>query len=134
MAYRDLQHFIKTLEEKKLLKRIKAEVSSELEITEIADRTVKAHGPALLFENVKDSVIPVLINAFGSYERMNLALQAGSLDDIAQNISSLIDITNYTGIANKIRSAPRLLKLSMLFPKKVLRAACHDVVEQPDLR
>ena len=55
MAYRDIQHFIKTLEEKKLLKRIKAEVDSELEITEITDRVVKAGGPALLFENVKGS-------------------------------------------------------------------------------
>ncbi len=133
MAYSDIQHFIKTLEEKRLLKRIKTEVYSELEITEITNRVVKADGPALLFENVKGSCYPLLINAFGSYERMNLALQVKSPDDIAQRISSLIDITNYAGIGNKIRSAPKLLKLSMLFPKKVLRAACHDVIEEPDL-
>lgn len=133
MAYRDLQHFIKTLEEKRLLKRIKVKVDNELEITEIADRVVKAQGPALLFENVKGSCYPVLINAFGSYERMSLALQVKSPDEIADSISGLIDITNYAGIANKIRSAPRLLKLSMLFPKKVLRGVCHEEVEEPDL-
>jgi 4-hydroxy-3-polyprenylbenzoate decarboxylase len=133
MAYRDLQHFIKTLEVKRLLKRIKAKVGSELEITEITDRVVKAGGPALLFENVKGSEYPVLINAFGTYERMNLALQVNSVDEIAQRISSLIDITNYEGVVNKIKFAPKLLKLSTLFPKKVLRAACHEVAEEPDL-
>ena len=62
MAYKDLQDFINTLEQKKLLKRIKAEVDSELEITEIADRVVKAGGPLLLFEKVKGSDFPLLIN------------------------------------------------------------------------
>lgn len=133
MAYKDLRHFIKTLEDKKLLKRIKTEVDSELEITEIADRVTKLGGPALLFEHVKGSDYPLLINTFGSYERMNLALGVKSLDEIAENISCLLDVTNYTGLVNKIRSAPKLLRLSMLFPRKILSAACHEVIEQPDL-
>ncbi|MBU4340134.1 MAG: UbiD family decarboxylase, partial [Euryarchaeota archaeon] len=66
MAYKDIREFIEVLEKKGLLKRIKTEVSAELEITEILDRVVKKNGPALLFENVKGSRIPVFANAFGT--------------------------------------------------------------------
>ena len=72
MAYRDLREFIEALESKGLLKRIKTEVDPDLEITEITDRVSKMKGKknvALLFENVKGSQMPVLMNAFGSYER-----------------------------------------------------------------
>jgi 4-hydroxy-3-polyprenylbenzoate decarboxylase len=55
MAYKDLHDFINHLDEKGMLKRISAEVDSELEITEIADRVSKQYGPALLFEKVKGS-------------------------------------------------------------------------------
>ena len=73
MAYKDLREFIDVLEQRGLLRRITAEVDPELEITEITDRISKLEGEknvALLFENVKGSTMPVLMNAFGSYERM----------------------------------------------------------------
>lgn len=133
MAYSDLQHFIDTLEAKKLLKRIKAEADSELEITEIADRVVKQGGPALLFERVKGSEFPLLINAFGTMERLSLALQVKHIDDIARDISGLVDISKYFGIMNKIKAAPKIARLSMIFPKNIRRAACQEVVEEPDL-
>ncbi|TYP50359.1 4-hydroxy-3-polyprenylbenzoate decarboxylase [Thermosediminibacter litoriperuensis] len=121
------------LEQKGLLKRIKVEVDSELEVTEIVDRVVKSGGPALLFENVKGSEYPLLVNTFGTYERMNLALEVESLDDIAKEIEDLIDISNYIGLFNKIRSATRLAKIAKIFPKKVKQGACQEVVEEPDL-
>jgi 4-hydroxy-3-polyprenylbenzoate decarboxylase len=133
MAYKDLQDFINTLEQKKLLKRITAEVDSELEITEIADRVVKSGGPALLFENVKGSEFPLLINAFGSYERLNLAFEIEHIDDISAQISDFMDMANYLGIVNKIKSVPKLARLAMIFPRKVLKAACQEIVEEPDL-
>lgn len=133
MAYKDLQDFMNILEEKKLLKRIKAEVNSELEITEIADRVVKAEGPALLFEKVKGSDFPLLINAFGSYERLNLALEIGHIDDIAGQISDFMDMSSYLGLVNKIKSVPKLARLARVFPRKVLKAACQEIVEEPDL-
>ena len=77
MAYKDLREFIAVLEQRGLLKRIQTEVDPHLEITEITDRVSKMSGRknvALLFENVKGSKMPVLMNAFGSYERMALAL------------------------------------------------------------
>ena len=63
------------------------EVDPELEITEITDRTVKAGGPALLFENVKGSEHPLLINQFGTERRMCMAFDAPSLDDVASKLS-----------------------------------------------
>jgi 4-hydroxy-3-polyprenylbenzoate decarboxylase len=75
MAYKDLREFLQVLENKGLLKRIKAEADPILEIAEINDRVVKSGGPALLFENPKDSKFPALVNAFGSYERMRLPLR-----------------------------------------------------------
>jgi 4-hydroxy-3-polyprenylbenzoate decarboxylase len=133
MAYKDLQDFINTLEQKKLLKRIKAEVDSELEITEIADRVVKADGPALLFENVRGSEFPLLINAFGSYERLNIAFEIDNIDDIGTQISDFMDMANYLGIVKKIKSVPKLARLATIFPRKVLKGACQEVVEEPDL-
>ncbi|WHH56905.1 menaquinone biosynthesis decarboxylase [Petroclostridium sp. X23] len=133
MSYRDIREFVEILEKKGLLKRIQTEVNSELEITEITDRVSKKGGPALLFENVKGSDYPVLMNAFGSYERMNLALGVNSLDDIAQEIRELIKPSNYIGLINKVKAAPKLLQLANIFPKRVTKAPCQEVIEEPDL-
>ncbi len=75
MPYEDLREFIERLEKEGELARIRKEVSPELEMTEIADRTVKAGGKAILFENPKGYDIPVLMNAFGTERRMKLALE-----------------------------------------------------------
>lgn len=133
MAYKDLEDFIKVLEKKELLRRITAKVSPELEITEITDRVSKDFGPALFFENVEGSKYPVLINAFGTYERLNLAFEVDNIDDIAQEIKTLIDMTNYKGLLSIIKATPRLAKYAFIFPKKVDRAPCQEVVEEPDL-
>ncbi|WP_094550731.1 menaquinone biosynthesis decarboxylase [Petroclostridium xylanilyticum] len=133
MSYKDLQEFVQILEKKGLLKRIKVEVDAELEITEITDRVCKKGGPALLFEKVKGSKYPVLMNAMGSYERMNLALGVNNLDDIAQEIRELIKPSNYIGFVNKVKAAPKLLQLVNIFPKKVSKAPCQEVVEEPNL-
>src|ERR1051325_11665045 len=69
LAHEDLREFIRTLEAAGELKRIRTEVDPILEISEIADRVSKRGGPALLFENVKGSRMPLLINAFGSDRR-----------------------------------------------------------------
>ncbi|MFL0247967.1 menaquinone biosynthesis decarboxylase [Candidatus Clostridium stratigraminis] len=135
MAFKDLQAFIKHLEEKNELKRIKSEVDSELEITEIADRVSKKYGPALLFENIKGSPYPLLINAMGTYERMSMALGVEKLDDIGDDIKEFIDMSNYLGLMNKVKSVPRLARLTSVFPIKLpTKGACQEVIEEnPDL-
>lgn len=133
MPYKDIQHFMRYLDEKNQLKRIKAQVSPILEITEIADRVVKKRGPALLFENVKGSPYPLLINTFGSYKRMSIAIGASKLDDIGKDIQDLIDFSNYQSTLDKIKSIPRLARLLSVFPIKVKKASCQEVIEEPDL-
>lgn len=133
LAYKSLQEFIKVLEEKGLLKRISIEVSSDLEITEITDRISKEYGPALLFENVEGSKYPVLMNAFGTYERMDLSLEVDSLNSIAEDIQNLLDMSSYLGLLNKIKAVPKVARLATVFPRKVDKAACQEVVEEPDL-
>jgi 4-hydroxy-3-polyprenylbenzoate decarboxylase len=133
MAFKDLQDFISFLENKKELKRVKTEVDSNLEITEIVDRVSKNYGPAILFENVKNSNYPVLINAFGSYERMAMALGVDKLDDIADDILDLMDVSSYVSLMNKIKSIPKLTRMLKVFPKKVSNGACQEVIEDADL-
>ncbi|RYE20186.1 MAG: menaquinone biosynthesis decarboxylase, partial [Sphingobacteriaceae bacterium] len=82
MAYKNLQHFIDTLEKAGELVRIKEKIDPKLEITEITDRVSKQYGPALLFENTGYD-FPVLINSMGNYKRMCMALGVESMDDIS---------------------------------------------------
>src|SRR5215469_13476214 len=74
MPFDDLQQFVQYLEQKGQLKRIRAEVDPELEVTEITQRVLREEGPALLFENPKGSSTPLLMNLFGSMERVKTAL------------------------------------------------------------
>ena len=141
MAYDDLRDWIKTLEKHGELKRIREEVSPELEITEITDRVSKIGakkqeaasagakssaekyapgGPALLFENVKGHPgHQVLINQFGSERRMALALGVERLDEIAERIKGLINLKAPEGLFDKLKMLPQLGALTSAFPKTV---------------
>lgn len=130
MSYKDLHTFIHELEKEGELKRIKVEVSSDLEITEIADRVSKEYGPALLFEKVKGSKYPVLINAMGTYHRMSKGLGAAKLDDIGAKIAEYVNLGNYLSIKKLFKSIPRLLRLLYVFPLKFPgRGKCQEVIE-----
>ena len=74
MPFDDLQQFLRHLEQRGQLKRIRTEVDPELEVTEITQRVIREDGPALLFENPKGSSIPLLMNLFGSMQRVKAAL------------------------------------------------------------
>lgn len=128
MAYKDIREFIEVLEKKGLLKRIKTEVSAELEITEILDRVVKKNGPALLFENVKGSRIPVFANAFGTMERMCLALEVNSLDEIGARIQKLLEFEAPKSIWEGIKMLPMVAELSSFPPKHVNSGPCKEVI------
>jgi len=128
VAYKDIREFIEVLEKKGLLKRIKTEVSAELEITEILDRVVKKNGPALLFENVKGSRIPVFANAFGTMERMCLALEVNSLDEIGARIQKLLEFEAPKSIWEGIKMLPMVAELSSFPPKHVNSGQCKEVI------
>ena len=132
MAYRDLRDFLRTLEKKGELKRISEEVDPILEITEITDRTVKAAGPALLFEKPRGSRVPVVTNLVGTERRMNLALEVESLDEVADRIHSFLDMQSPQGIFEKMKMLPKLAELGSFFPKTVRSGECQEVVREKD--
>ncbi|MBO6178169.1 MAG: menaquinone biosynthesis decarboxylase [Selenomonadaceae bacterium] len=138
MAYRDLREFMADLEQRHLLRRISEEVDANLEITEITDRVSKMTGEknvALLFENVKGYDMPVLMNAFGSYERMAMALGVEKLDDIADEIREFLRLPYMTAKSkfDLVSIIPKL-KRAINFPKYVKDAPCQEVVmSEPNL-
>jgi len=131
LAYDDLRDWIKTLEKHGELRRIREEVSPELEITEITDRVSKSGGPALLFENVKGHPgHKVFINQFGSECRMALALGVERLDEIAERIQGLMNVKAPEGLLDKLKMLPQLGALTSAFPKTVSAkdAPCKEVI------
>jgi 4-hydroxy-3-polyprenylbenzoate decarboxylase len=130
MAYADLRDFIRALEKHGELKRIPFEVDPHLEITEFADRSVKSGGPALLFEKPKGSSIPVLINAFASMRRMELALEVSSVDEVAARITQYLEMRVPEGILGKLKMLPMLAEVGAFFPKMVDGGPCKEVIRR----
>jgi 4-hydroxy-3-polyprenylbenzoate decarboxylase len=128
VAYKDLREFIELLEKKGQLKRIKTQVSAELEITEILDRVVKKGGHALLFENVSGSKMPVFANAFGTMERMCLALDVENLDDIGDRIQKLLKFEAPAGLWEGIKKIPEVVELTSFAPKYVKSGPCKEII------
>lgn len=128
MAYASLREFVKALDRAGELKRIKTTVSPELEISEITDRVSKAGGPALLFEKVEGSRMPVLINTYGSYERMAMALGVEDLAQIASEIEGLIKLGPPESLLDKVKILRLLSQLTNFPPKTVKRGASQEVV------
>jgi 4-hydroxy-3-polyprenylbenzoate decarboxylase len=129
MAYDDLRDFIRKLEQEGELKRISIEVDPVLEIAEFADRAVKSGGPALLFERPKGYRIPVLINSYASMRRMELALEVGSVEEIARRISEYLEMRMPEGLLGKLKMLPKLAEMGAFFPKTVAKGACQEVIK-----
>ncbi len=132
MNYKSLREFIERLEAEGELVRIAEPVSPLLEIAEITDRVSKSPdgGKALLFENVEGSAMPVLINAFGSWRRIRLALGVADLENIAREIERYLKIAPPATLADKAKLLPMLLQASK-FPPKIVsakQASCQEVV------
>lgn len=151
MAYANLREFVAALAAGGELVRVKAPVSPVLEISEIADRVSKSEAPrkskhaqvtdpkhhggggkALLFENVEGSRLPVLINAYGSYRRMEMALgcEAEGFDGLARRLEALLKPEVPTGLIEKLKKFPELAKLASLPPKVVRSGACQELVQR----
>ncbi len=128
MAYRDLRDFLRKLEKHGELRRISTEIDPVLEITEITDRIVKAGGPALLFERPKGSDLPVVTNLVGSQQRMNLALEVNSLEEVADRVHSFLDVQSPQGFLEKVKMLPKLAEIGSFFPKTVRSGECQEVV------
>lgn len=133
MAYNDLRDFIKSLDKAGELRRIREEVSPNLEITEIADRAVKMGGPALLFENPTGHDIPVLINSFASMRKMAIALEVDDPDEIAARIVEFMELKMPEGVLGKLKMLPKLGELGSFFPKTVKDGPCKEVIKRDNI-
>ncbi len=134
MSLKNLRDFIALLEERDQLIRVAANVSADLEITEIVDRTVRAGGPAILFENVNEHDMPVAINLFGTDRRVAWALGVDDVEEIADRVRKLLAVVQKPpgGLVDKIRTTGELLGLAKSRPKAVGSGPCQEVVAMGD--
>ena len=149
MPTETLADFLNELEREGELARVKARVSPVLEIAAISDRMSKSPAPhghqeldrsaaaslggkALLFENVEGSDIPVAINTFGSYHRVNKALGAESLSALAERVQQLVKPEIPTTLLDKMKRLPDLMKMASFPPKSVRTGICQQVVLEGD--
>jgi 4-hydroxy-3-polyprenylbenzoate decarboxylase len=128
----DLREWIALLEREGELVRVSAEVDPHLEVTEIVDRTVKAGGPALLFERPKGSTHPLLINQFGTERRMCLAFGVERLDDIGAKLADVLEMQPPEGLADKLRGLKQLKSIADSRPNVVRKGVCQEIVLQED--
>src|SRR3954462_5336466 len=141
--------FIQLLERNGELARVKTRVSPILEIAEICDRVCKTKAPhghnevdrttpgtlggrALLFESVEGSDIPVAINTFGSYYRVNKAFGSTNLEELATRVQQLIKPEIPTTLLDKMKRLPDLMKMASFPPKVVRSGICQQVVLEGD--
>ncbi|QQZ28995.1 4-hydroxy-3-polyprenylbenzoate decarboxylase [Thiothrix subterranea] len=135
MKYHDLRDFIQQLEKMGELKRISVEVDPYLEMTEIADRVLRAGGPALLFENPKGHNTPVLANLFGTPRRVALGMGEESTDalrEVGKLLALLKQPDPPKGFKDALNALPIFRKVLDMAPKVVSKAACQQVVVEGD--
>ncbi|WP_024326698.1 4-hydroxy-3-polyprenylbenzoate decarboxylase [Thioalkalivibrio sp. AKL19] len=137
MKYKDLRDFIDGLEQRGELRRIAREVDPNLEMTEIADRVLRAGGPALLFENPTGSDIPVLANLFGTPERVAMGMGEDSVEalrEVGRLLAFLKQPDPPKGLKAAWEQLPVFRKVLDMAPKKTRGAACQrHVIEGQDV-
>jgi 4-hydroxy-3-polyprenylbenzoate decarboxylase len=126
--YADLKEFLAALEHAGELRRVKAAVDPTLEISEIVTRTVRAKGPALLFEKPTRGEMPVAINLFGTKARMAMALGVTDVNEIGQRIGELAKPELPVGWAGIRDGLGKLMQLKSVPPKRVKSAPCQEIV------
>ncbi|HET7675975.1 MAG TPA: 4-hydroxy-3-polyprenylbenzoate decarboxylase [Gammaproteobacteria bacterium] len=129
MQYQDLRDFIRQLEARGALKRIAVEIDPYLEMTEICDRTLKAGGPALLFERPKGHSVPVLGNLFGTPERVALAMgqdSVAALRDVGRLLATLKSPEPPVGLRDAWGKLPLFKQVLNMAPKLVRDASCQQ--------
>jgi 4-hydroxy-3-polyprenylbenzoate decarboxylase len=135
MKFDDLRDFISQLEEKGLLKRIKQEIDPKLEMTEISDRTLRAGGPALLFENPKGYDTPVLTNLFGTTQRVAMAMgkeDVSQLREVGEWLAYLKEPEPPKGIKALWEKLPIFKQVLNMPTKTIAKPPCQEIVMQGD--
>ncbi|WP_462153404.1 4-hydroxy-3-polyprenylbenzoate decarboxylase [Pseudoalteromonas piscicida] len=135
MKYQDLRDFIAQLEKQGELVRVKQPISTKLEMTEIADRTLRAGGPAILFENPVGYDIPVLANLFGTPKRVAMGMgqsDVSELREVGKLLAFLKEPDPPKGIKEAIGQLPVFKQVLNMPAKEVKKAPCQEVVLSGD--
>ncbi|MDC0053352.1 4-hydroxy-3-polyprenylbenzoate decarboxylase [Gammaproteobacteria bacterium] len=135
MKSSDLRDFIALLEQRGELMRIKQEVDPYLEMTEISDRTLRAKGPALLFENPKGYDVPVLCNLFGTPERVALGMgqeNVSALRDVGELLAFLKEPEPPKGLLDLWEKRHDFKQVLNMPVKVVKKAPCQQIVLEGD--
>jgi len=132
MPFADLQQFLRFLENNGQLKRIHVEVDPELEVTEITQRVLRENGPALLFERPKGSSVPLVMNLFGSMDRVRTALGREPAE-IGNQLLHAIQKLNPPSLKALWDSRDTIKRVLFSRPKTVRKAACQEIVEPAHL-
>jgi 4-hydroxy-3-polyprenylbenzoate decarboxylase len=131
MPFESLRDFMKALDSAGELKRISTKVSPDLEVAEILRRLMYAkEQPAVLFENVEGSSMPILGNAFGTVKRLEIALGLKNFSEIGERIVGLTKMKMPTSILDKLRMLPRLSEVSSYGPNLVESGPVDEIVEK----
>jgi len=131
MKYADLRDFIDQLEQRGELKRVRAEVDPYLEVTEICDRTLRAGGPALLFERPKGSRVPLLGNLFGTPKRVALGMgeeSVAALREVGRLLAFLKEPDPPKGLREAWAALPIFKKVLDMAPRVRRNAPCQEQV------
>ena len=131
MKYKDLRDFIDKLEQVGQLQRVRTEIDPHLEMTEICDRTLRAGGPAILFENPKGHHIPVLGNLFGTPQRVALGMgqeDVAALREVGRLLAFLKEPDPPKGMKDAWQKLPIFKKVLDMAPKRVSRPPCQAQV------
>ena len=135
MKTSDLREFIALLEQRGELVRIKQEVDPYLEMTEVSDRTLRAKGPALLFENPKGYDVPVLCNLFGTPDRVALGMgqeDVSALRDVGELLAFLKEPEPPKGLLDLWEKRHDFKQILNMPVKVVKKAPCQQVVLEGD--
>lgn len=135
MNFKDLRDFLDYLEQRGELKRITNPIDPHYEMTEISDRTLRAKGPALLFENPLGYDFPVLTNLFGTPERVAMGMgrqQVQELRDVGQWLAYLKEPEPPRGLKELIEKLPVFKQVLNMPVKRLRRAPCQEIVWQGD--
>jgi 4-hydroxy-3-polyprenylbenzoate decarboxylase len=132
VAPADLRAWIALLEREGELVRVAAEVDPRLEVTEIVDRTVKAGGPALLFERPLGSEHALLVNQFGTERRMCLAFGVERLDEVGNRLGDVLEMQPPSGLVDKLRGLKQLKSIADSLPNPVRKGSCQEIVLRGD--
>ena len=133
MPFESLGEYVSALDKAGQLTRVKVKVNPDLEVAEILRRLMyKGNQPAILFEHVEGSTMPILGNAFGTMERLHLALEMNDFTEIGGRVADLTKMKMPAGMLNKIKMLPKLSEIADYGPKYVESGPVTEVVQNAE--